>query len=442
MEKFKSLSFARDALSRRAFLQVGSLTFLGIGLRQYLEARSLLPTSKGKAEACILLWLEGGPSQMDTWDPKPSSGFKPISTNVPGVQISELFPRVAKRMDKLAVIRSMKTELNNHIEATGYAMTSHLPSPAVKFPSWGSVVSKEMGARNQIPPYVVIPEWQKEKIVYEALMSSGFLDAGHNPMLLPDPSLAEFNVPDLSLPKSLPLERLEHRRSCMNALDKYYREKVRSAEHAKMDTFAEQALNMLLTPAVKDAFDLTKEKEKTKEAYGSSRFGQSVLLARRLVEAGARFVTARGYDYNVWDTHSDNEKSLRDKLAPPLDQALSALLDDLGQRGLLESTVVIVMGEFGRTPEVNSGKGRDHWNHCWSVVLGGGGIQGGQIVGASDERGAYVADRVVTLGDLYATVYKALGIDWTKTYDTPVGRPVYIANSTADTMGTPLQELA
>jgi uncharacterized protein (DUF1501 family) len=170
--------------------------------------------------------------------------------------------------------------------------------------------------------------------------------------------------------------------------------------------------------------------------------GQAVLLARRLVEGGCRFVTAAGYKAGQWDTHVGNEKRLREELAPILDQSLSALLEDLDQRGLLESTVVIVSGEFGRTPVVNPSGGRDHWPDCWSLLLGGGGIQGGQIIGASDKDGAYVAERPVSLGDLYATIYKAMGVDWTKTYKSPIGRPVYIANGFGDTAGTPLKELA
>ena len=208
-----------------------------------------------------------------------------------------------------------------------------------------------------------------------------------------------------------------------------------------MDSFEEQALRMLLSPHVKEAFDLSKESDKTKDRYGRDRVGQSLLLARRLVEAGCRFVTAAGYKNGQWDTHGDNDKHLRDDLVPVLDRSLSALLQDLKQRGLLESTVVIATGEFGRTPEVNPGRGRDHWPDCWSLVLGGGGIQGGQIVGASDPQGAFVADRPVSLGDLYATVYKAMGIDWTKTYMSPTARPLYIANGFGDTPGVPLKEL-
>src|SRR5436309_10617516 len=193
---------------------------------------------------------------------------------------------------------------------------------------------------------------------------------------------------------------------------------------------------MILTPAVRDAFDLSKESVKIKE-----RYGKDALLARRLVEAGSRFVTAAGYHGNSWDTHSDNDKTHRDRLTPPLDRTLTALIDDLDERGLLDTTLVIAMGEFGRTPAINPNLGRDHWPNCWSLALSGGGIKTGQVVGSSDEKGYNVASRVVTMGDLYATIYKALGIDWRKEYMSPIGRPVKIANSLEDRTGEPIREL-
>jgi hypothetical protein len=276
---------------------------------------------------------------------------------------------------------------------------------------------------------------------YQQAFQASFIGSEYDAMILPDPSKPDFVVPDLSLPKSISADAIEHGRRMLKIVDRFYRQKEEVAEFAKMDSFEEQALRMLLSPHVKEAFDLSQESDKTKDHYGRDRVGQSLLLARRLVEAGCRFVTACGYKHGQWDTHGDNEKHLRDELAPVLDRSLSALLEDLKQRGLLDSTVVIATGEFGRTPVINPGRGRDHWPDCWSLVLGGGGIQGGRIVGASDERGAYVGERPVSIGDLYATVYKAMGIDWTKTYMSPIARPLYIANGFGDTPGTPLKEL-
>ena len=452
MEKVGCLHRTEGNLSRRAFLRVGSLTFLGIGLQQYLEARSLLPTSKGKAQACIMLWLEGGPSQIDMWDPKPNSAFRPISTNVAGIQISELLPRVARHMDKLSIIRSLHTLELNHTEATYYAVTGHRPNPAMEFPSLGSIVGKELGGRNNVPSYVLAPKWERDIATYERPFKAAFLGPEYDPLMLSDPNVCvkpksgvcptqrDFEVPDLKLPKGISVERLGHRRSLLNIVDEIYREKVSRAEHAAMDNFTEQALRMILSQSVKEAFDLSNEPEKVKDAYGRNGFGQSVLLARRLVEAGSRFVTAAGYTFNSWDFHSANQEGHR-KLVPHLDQALSTLLEDLEQRGLLESTLVVAMGEFGRTPHINPNNGRDHWPHCWSMVLGGGGLQGGQVIGASDSKGAYVEDRMVTIGDVFATVYKALGIDWHKEYMTSIGRPIKIANSIDDTTAQPIKGL-
>ena len=444
MKKIGCLSPAEAVFRRRDFLRVGALGLLGIHLSQYLQLKSVMAAAgvdvekRAKAQAVILLLLEGGPSQVDTWDPKGNSGFKPISTNVPGIQVSELLPRTAGHMEKLALIRSMKTEEIDHPEATHYLITGHRINPAMQFPSAGSVLTKEMGPRGTVPPYVVIPELVE---LHQPYFKSAFVGAQYDPMFVPDPSKDDFEVPNLSLPKSVSRERVAERRSFLQVVDRAYRRKIESVEYSKMDIFTEQALTMILSPQVREAFDLSQESEKTKDAYGRHAFGQSVLLARRLVEAGSRFVTAAGYGNSGWDTHSDNDEELREKLMPPMDRALSTLLEDLKQRGLLESTIVLVAGEFGRTPHVNPDNGRDHWPHCWSLAIGGGGIQGGQVVGASDERGAQVAERMVTMGDIFATVYKAFGIDWEKTYMTPIGRPIKIANSIGDKTGVPIQEL-
>lgn len=428
---------------RREFLRVGSLGFLGLSLTEFLTARSAMAAAGGakpKAESCILLWLGGAPSQVDTWDPKPTSSFKPIATNVAGIQISELLPQVAKRMDKLAIVRSVRTEEVNHPQATQYALTGHRPNPAMRFPSFGSIVTKELKAKNDVPAHVMEPEWDRDK-QFEDFFKAQFLGPSFDPMILPDPSQKDFKLPDLVLPQSVSVADLEDRRGVLKMVSDAFRRNVVSAEYSTMDAFREQATKMILSPSVRDAFDLTKESEKVKDAYGRNRFGQSVLLSRRLIEAGSRFVTVAGYKHGAWDTHSDNDKTHRDVLVPPLDQGLSHLLDDLEQRGMLDSTIVLIMGEFGRTPFVNPNKGRDHWPHCWSLAMGGGGIKGGQVIGASDDKGAYVADREVSIGDIFATVYKALGIDWEKTYMTPIGRPIKIANSFDDKVGVPLKEL-
>ena len=432
--------------TRRDFMRVGTLGFLGLTLSDFLRSQQAFAATApaaGKAQSVILLWLEGGPSQVDTWDVKGNTSFKPISTNAPGVQICEIFPKLARHMDKLSIIRSMKTQERNHPQATVETLTGHRQNPATKYPSFGSIVARELGPRNNMPPFVVAPAPQENGFFAyaDAFRGASFLGSAYDAMVLTDPGKPGFKVPDLSLPKTITADEVEDGREMLKIVDRYYRQKEEVAEFAKMDTFEEQAMKMILSPTVKNAFDLTQESDKMKDAYGRNRPGQSALLARRLVESGCRFVTAAGYKANEWDTHAANEKHLKDDLAPLLDQTLSTLLEDLDQRGLLKTTVVLVAGEFGRTPVVNPNGGRDHWPDCWSLLLGGGGIQGGQIVGASDKDGAYVADKPVSLGDLFATVYKAMGVDWTKTYDSPLGRPVYIANGFGDTAGTPLSEL-
>ena len=426
---------------RREFLRVGALSYLGLGLSDYFQASSLMASpsaKKAKAQSCILIWMHGGQSHLDTWDVKGNSGFKPISTNVPGIQISELLPRVSRHMDKLSIIRSMKNESNAHSEGSYYAMTGHMPTTTTRFPSVGTVVAKELDTLTSVPAYVTTGRGRLN------CRSAGFVEPHYEPFIIPEPGAKDFKVTDLVLPDEVSVDALHARHAFLKLVDERYRQMENQANFAKVDSFNERALNLITSPSVRNAFDLTQESEKTKEAYGPGRFGQGTLLARRLVEAGCRFVTIDGWNKEAkhdWDTHYRNDYYVKEQLVPPLDRALSTLLVDLKERGLFESTIVLVMGEFGRTPNINPGRGRDHWGHCWSLVLGGGGIKGGQVVGASDERGAYVAERLVTIGDLFATVYKALGIDWTKTYTGPGRRPIYIANSIGDKQGEPVHEL-
>lgn len=428
-------------LGRRDFLRVGALSYLGLGLSEYFQLSSLMPSEtrkKAPAQSCILIWMHGGQSHLDTWDVKGNSGFRPISTNVPGIQISELLPRVSKHMDKLSIIRSMKNESNGHFEGRYYALTGHLPSTKMSFPSVSSIIAKELDTLTDIPAYVTTSQDQLN------CRAAGFVAPQFEPLSIPAPRKKAFKGADLTLPGEIPVEALQARRSFLDLMDERYRQLQRTAELVTVDAFDERALNLITSSAVTRAFDLSQESIKTKEAYGPGRFGQGTLLARRLVEAGCRFVTIDGWNKETnqdWDTHYRNNYYLKEELVPPLDRALSTLLVDLDERGLFDSTIVLVMGEFGRTPHINSGRGRDHWGHCWSLVLGGGGVKGGQIVGASDEKGAYVAERLITIGDLFATIYRALGINWTKTYTGSGCNPIHIANSIGDKQGKPVHEL-
>ncbi|MBM3727280.1 MAG: DUF1501 domain-containing protein [Acidobacteria bacterium] len=430
-------------MNRRSFISAGSLGLLNMNLPAYLRAaQSGASPSAGAArvKSVILFWLEGGPSHIDTWDPKPNSNFKPMSTNVAGIQVSELLPKMARKMDKFCLVRSMHTRGNDHPQATHYVITGHEINPAMQFPSLGSIVTKELGPRNAVPAHVLVPKWDRGR-QYEDYFRAAFLGGDYDPMCIPDPAKAGFEVTDLSLPKGVSEMAVESRSAFLKAVDRRYRQLNQTAEHADMDAFTAQAWKMMLAPEVRNAFDLGKEPEKLKEKYGKDSIGQSCLLARRLVEAGSRFVTAAGYHGTSWDTHSDNDKSHRDRLCPTLDRTLPALVDDLEERGLLDSTLVIAMGEFGRTPAINPNLGRDHWPNCWSLAVAGAGIKTGTVIGATDEKGYNVADRVVTMGDLFATVYQLMGIDWKKEYMTPIGRPIKIANSLEDQTGTPIAEM-
>ena len=429
---------------RRAFLRAGALGYLGLSLSDLLRSSDLLAAQGAAgspvatAKSCILIWLHGGQSQLDSWDVKGNSGFNPIKTNVPGIEVSDLQPRIAQHMDKLSIIRSMTSPCPDHPGGTYYAFTGHLPNTTTRFPSVGSIISQELGRQTNLPAYISSGRGRMN------CRSAGFTDPQYEPFLIPNPGADDFQVSDLNLPEGISVDVLRSRRTFLNLVDQKYRQLADRAEFSEVDTYDELALNMILSPAVRQAFDLSQESAKTRETYGPLQVGQGMLLARRLVEAGCRCVTIDGFNSSIggdWDTHFKNDADLRDRLAPPFDQSLAALLEDLDQRGLLESTIVLTMGEFGRTPDINPGAGRDHWPHCWSLALGGGGIQGGRVVGASDDRAAYVADRPVTIGDLFATLYKALGIDWTKTYLGPGNRPVYIANSLDDEMGQPVNEL-
>src|SRR2546426_10178029 len=252
----------------RSFMTAGSLGFLGLSLREALSAAAEgNSTANGKAKAVILFWLEGGPSHIDTWDPKTNSNFKPISTNVPGIQISELLPKMARRMDKFALVRSMHTRGTDHPQATHYAITGHEINPAMQFPSLGSIITKELGSRNAVPPHVLVPKWDKGR-QYEDYFRASFLGGDYDPMCIPDPSNADFQVTDLSLPKTFSQASVESRSAFLTAVDRRYRSLNDTTEHANMDAFSAQAWKMILTPAVRDAFDLAKESEKTKEQYG------------------------------------------------------------------------------------------------------------------------------------------------------------------------------
>lgn len=408
----------------------------------------------GKAKSVILIFNGGAPSHIDLWDPKPNApseirgDFMPIRTNVSGIHISELLPRMAKRMDKLAIVRSVHHKQSSHnagmywaTAGRPYRIDSTLIHPSrTDLPCFGTLVgwlAQRDGFSGALPPYVITPSPHCDSRVYETPgQYGGCLGVQHDPFVLnADPNAKDFKVESLSLPDTMSRSRFGERIDLMNQLNAASR-KIASPSVPEIDTFNERAFEILQSEKAAGAFDLTKEPDSVRERYGRHRWGQSHLLARRLIESGTRFVTTNNGPSIIWDTHDDNTNRLKNKLVPPMEQAYAALLDDLDERGLLDSTLVVWMGEFGRTPKINEKGGRDHWPACNSIVLAGGGIQGGQVVGASDAIGAYPAERAVTPADIHATVFAALGYNSkTITYQAADGRPIPLSE------GTPIHEL-
>ncbi len=430
---------------------------LGFGLNHLSAFASPMakpPIGLGKAKSVILIFNGGAPSHIDLWDPKPDAPseirgeFKTIKTNVPGIHISELLPQMAKRMDKLALIRSVHHGHSSHNGGMHWATTGRpyrvdstliTPSPT-DLPGVGTLcgwLAQRDGFSKGVPPYVITPFPHCDSKVYLTPgQFGGCLGTRYDPFVLDDdPNAATFRVKNMGLDASLTPGRFQERLALLNQMSAASRP-IASAQVAQMDIFNEQATAMLKSGKAADAFDLTKEPDKVRERYGRHSWGQSHLLARRLIESGTRFVTTVNGPSITWDTHKDNFNGLRNRLVPPMEQAYSALLDDLEERGLLDSTLVVWMGEFGRTPKINTDAGRDHWPGCYSVLLAGGGVRGGQVIGSSDATGAYPKDRPISPADIHASIYSALGYDYREIeYRSSDGRPVAL------TEGTTISEL-
>ncbi|HEX7896764.1 MAG TPA: DUF1501 domain-containing protein [Planctomycetota bacterium] len=434
-------------MERRDFLRFGAAGGLSLFARDLLAAK---PARTGKAKAVILIFNCGGPSHIDLWDPKPDAGddvrgpFQAISTNVAGIRFSELLPRMAKRADRLAVVRSVHHEHQSHNSAmywciTGrpYAVDSTLINPSrADLPGLGTLVgwlAQRDGYSGALPPYVIAPAPHCDSTAYITPgQYGGVLGQKYDPFVLNrDPNSADFKIPDLTLPDGVTVEDLRDRRALLKEVEGASPPLLIPAAR-ELELFQAKAFSMVTSAAVRDAFDLSKEPKEVRERYGRHTWGQSHLLARRLVEAGVPFVTAVNGQSIIWDTHKDNFKTMKDRLVPPMEQAYAALLDDLSERGLLESTLVLWMGDFGRTPKINADAGRDHHPGCFSTVLAGGGIRGGQVVGASDAIGARPISRPVTPADIHATVLTAMGHDPNgTTFHTADGRPMPLSEGTA-----------
>lgn len=426
-------------LGRRDFLQLGAAGLGAFAMPSLLRARE---GRAGKDTRVILLWLEGGPSHMDLWDMKPEAppeyrGFwRPIATNAPGVQVSETLPRMARVADKFSIIRTLHHDDPDHIGSPHILLTGRpgptIQQPAAKAPSLGSIAARMAGARRPgLPGYVVVPRGGPyHGAQYVGRAFDPFETGG-------DPNRKEFRIQNLTLPGGLTLERIEERRALRRGLDMLRRDVDKAGMFEAMDKFEQQAYELLSSPALARAFDLNAEDEKLRNLYGRNTWGQATLLARRLVEAGVTFATV---NMGGWDQHWNLKPVMNDYL-PKLDALVSALFQDLASRGLLEKVLVIVTGEFSRTPRMNDGSGqgtpgRDHWNNAISLLAGGGGVKGGRVVGKTDARGEYIVERPVTPEELHATIYHVLGVDPSISFVNTAGRPVPILDG-----ASPIREL-
>jgi hypothetical protein len=442
----RSIAFAgdRSGPSRRAVLQAGLTSTIGFGLADLLRLRTLAAGPGGvkpvKVKSCIMIWLAGGPSHIDTFDPKPEATpdirgeFKPIDTSVPGLWISEILPKLAKVMDKVTLIRSVTSPEADHVRAAQHLMTGYRPSPAIVYPNYGSVVAKFLSeSRGALPPYVAAPD-------APIASSSGYLTPAFDPFTVGgDPNADSFRVRDLTPPDRLTLDRLKRRRDMVKTLDGFAHDVGQTSLTSTRDQFTDKAYDLLTSTAAQSAFKMSDEPTALREAYGRNPVGQTLLLARRLVEAGVAFITVndRGQGQLGWDTHAQNFTMLKTILAPSVDQGVSALITDLAQRGRLNETLVVMMGEFGRTPKINPNAGRDHHGRANFTLLAGGGIPGGLVIGKTDTKGDSPIDRPVTPADLAATIYTAIGVDPNFQFETPDGRPIRLVDR-----GQALRELA
>ena len=435
-----------DGITRRDFLQVGALGALGFTLSNLATLQALGAVTNGNDEkSVILIFNLGAPSQLDTWDMKPDAPreirgpFQPIRTNNPDIQISEIFPLHAKIADRFSLVRTCY-HTAAAVHDTGHQMmqTGRLFSGGVNTPHAGCALEYLKGRRNELPAHVILPEPMGPtggNLPHG--QDAGFLGKAFDPFVLnADPSKKDFKVPDLLPPQEIGEVRLQRRRELRDIVDETVRNFEASANARLMDSSFASAYRLMTSAKARAAFDLTNEPETVRERYGLTRFGQCCLLARRLIEAGVRFVTINTFitvfDEISWDIHGSKPftsiQGMKEIVAPMYDRGYSALIEDLSQRGLLQNTLVCNLAEFGRTPKINPAGGRDHWPQCWTVYFAGGDVKGGRVVGKSDEIGAYPAERPVTPAEVVATIYHSLGLDLTAELPGPNGRPFPLVN--------------
>ncbi len=427
-----------DGVSRRDLLRLGTASLFGLGLDlpRLLELEAAAPPARQRrGVSLIYLFLHGGLSTIDTWDLKPEAPaefrgeFKPIRSNVPGIDLCEHLPKMARVMDRISLVRGFRHHNSDHGAADHYMLTGYFPqagfnpglTPNNQKPAHGAVIARKLGPRGSVPPYVCLPKLHPS-------CGSAYLGATAAPFVIDaDPNAPDFNVPDVVPPPTLAASRLEDRKRLLARIDRFHQsvEAEVNPQAKTVRTFQRKAFELMTSPAAKKAFDIHAESDKLRDAYGRNTLGQCCLMARRLVEAGVRCVTV---DHSNWDTHDANFTTLKRQLLPWLDAGVSTLFTDLADRGLLETTLVVITGEFGRTPRINKNAGRDHWGPAFTVALGGGGIHGGRVVGRSDARAERPASDPYGPEDLSATLFTLLGVDPKEEFHTPDGRPVAVVN--------------
>ena len=414
-----------EGVRRRDFLRVGAAGMLGLGLADAMRLRASAGGSAGRPAAGVIqIWLSGGPATIDMWDPKPGAPeeirgeFRPIATSAPGVLIGEHMPGLAKVMDRCVLVRSLGHSISAHGPGTTYMATGHRPGAAMEYPALGSMAARVMAARRGVPPYVTFAALRDGA----PGVGTGYLGSAYAPFEVEgEPGRGSLEARGVSLPGGMSPGSLEDREALRAALDRGLRALDATDVMAGLDGFHREAVEILRSDRVRSALDLSREPDRLRDDYGRTRLGQAALAARRLIEAGARFVTL---GYGGWDTHAGNFTALRDTLLPPLDRALSALIRDLGSRGLLDETIVVCAGEFGRTPRINAAAGRDHWSRSMAVLLAGGGLPGGCVYGATDAHGMAPAVHPCSPDDLAANIFQRLGFGPRHEVSSASGRPI------------------
>ena len=427
-----------QGITRRGLLQVGALSGFGVTLPLAMRQKSLAAAHREASTDinCILIWTHGGTSHHDTVDPKPRAPlsvrgeFQAIDTATPGVQFTEIVPRLAREQKRFAVLRGWNPQNGSHGMADQWVMSGRRFNQAIGYPCYGSVVSHYKGFKTAMPPFVQLGSSLDRRF---GGGTSGILGLEHNPFeMLADPNASKFNVRDITPPQGISMKRVERRRKLLTRVDELQRSvEVQQPALDALDENYKAALNMITAPETKRAFAIHEEKKPLRDAYGRHRFGQSCLLARRLIQAGVRFVTVTD---GGWDTHQNNFKSLKNSRIPPVDQAFPQLLIDLEEHGMLERTLVVWVTDFGRTPKINSASGRDHWAGTGFAIMAGAGVPGGHVLGATDADGGRVASDEYLSADIATTIYQKLGIPPDLIANSQDGRPIRLIE------GKPIQE--